>query len=279
MMLRSIRAILFAVSCNALAVPFSPSFAVTIPNINEFVVDHSGSDTNEYVEVFGGASSSNYSWFTIVEIEGDGANAGLVGDFVLPVGTTNSLGFWVSPFQTDVFGNGNVTLLMVLGWRGTVGDDIDVNNDGMIDTTFWSMIWDSVGVLDPFIPGFAYGQTNLTPNFDALSDFAPGGASRIPNGTDNNLVSEWRRNTLNYSLNAPADGEAFNTPGALNRWLPEPSSVVLAVLGALALPYRAIGRTSTWRSALICSPGSAKKARRSSTSNIDAPRVAPHSQH
>jgi hypothetical protein len=62
-----------------------------------------------------------------------------------------------------------------------------------------------------------HGQTNLNASFDGLSTFAPGGASRIPNGSDTNSVSDWRRNSFNYPLNMPVGGEAFNTPSTTNR--------------------------------------------------------------
>jgi hypothetical protein len=211
-----------------------PATSLALPIINEFVADHTGVDTNEFVEIFG-APNTNYSTYTIVEIEGDGTSAGLVDDFILPVGSTNASGYWVSPFQNNIIENDNITLLLVTGWSGAVGNDIDTNDDGTIDATFWTSIVDSVGVLDAAVAGQAYGQSNLNATFDGISAFAPGGASRIPNARDTNSVSDWRRNTFNYPVNVPAGGEAFNTPGVANSWVPEPGASVLAMLAALAL--------------------------------------------
>jgi hypothetical protein len=220
-------------ACFAAGILF-PAAAGALPIINEFVADHTGVDTNEFVEIYG-APNTNYAEYTIVEIEGDGASAGLVDDFIMRVGTTNASGYWVSPFQNNVIENDNITLLLVTGWTGAVGNDIDTNDDGTIDATFWTSIVDSVGVLDATVAGQAYGQTNLNASFDGLSTFAPGGASRIPNATDTNSISDWRRNTFNYAANTPLVGEAFNTPGTVNSWVPEPGSFVLLMLAGLGM--------------------------------------------
>ena len=45
---------------------------ITDPVLNEFVADHTGTDTDEFVEVFGDPNT-DYSALTIVEIEGDWA--------------------------------------------------------------------------------------------------------------------------------------------------------------------------------------------------------------
>ena len=52
------------------------------PVINEFVANHTGSDSGAFVEVLGDSSTS-YSVFTVLEIEGDGSGAGVI-DAVLP---------------------------------------------------------------------------------------------------------------------------------------------------------------------------------------------------
>ncbi|NDJ60951.1 MAG: hypothetical protein GYB67_07490, partial [Chloroflexi bacterium] len=49
---------------------FGVSAQGTTPVINEFVANHTSTDTNEYIEVFG-AANTDYSAFTLLEIEGD----------------------------------------------------------------------------------------------------------------------------------------------------------------------------------------------------------------
>lgn len=61
------------------------------PVINEFVADHTGSDTNEFVEVFGSANSDLSNYF-VLEIEGDSTGAGVL-DEIIQVGTTDAGGF------------------------------------------------------------------------------------------------------------------------------------------------------------------------------------------
>lgn len=188
--------------------------------INEFVVDHTGTDTNEYVEVYG-AASTDYSGFTIVEIEGDGTSSGLIDDGIFQVGTTDANGHWVTPFQNNVIENGTVTLLLVTGFTGSVGDDIDTNNDGVIDNIYWTTIFDCVSSHDGGGSDFGYCDTVLDDSL-APAGFQPGGASRIPDGTDTNSAADWVRNDFDgagipaLDPGTPDDGEALNTPGAEN---------------------------------------------------------------
>ncbi|MCG6875938.1 MAG: PEP-CTERM sorting domain-containing protein [Betaproteobacteria bacterium] len=77
----------------------------------------------------------------------------------------------------------------------------------------------------------------LGPNYDGISSFAPGGASRIPNGVDTDSASDWVRNDFDLAgipgfIGTLTNGEALNTPGALNTLdnsVPEPAT--LALLG------------------------------------------------
>jgi uncharacterized protein len=75
-----------------------------------------------------------------LQIEGDGTGAGII-DSVHPVGTTNAGGYWTTGFLTNVFENGTVTLLLVKGFTGAVGNDLDTNNDGIFDTIPWDELW------------------------------------------------------------------------------------------------------------------------------------------
>ena len=70
---------------------------VTDPLINEFVNNHTGSDTYAFVEIFGDAST-DYSAFTLLEIEGDSGPNGII-DEVNSAGTTNAGGY--SLIDTD----------------------------------------------------------------------------------------------------------------------------------------------------------------------------------
>lgn len=192
---------------------------VTDPVINEFVVDHTGTDDNEYIEVFGDAST-DYSAFTLLEIEGDSGNTGTI-DGVFPVGTTDALGFWSNAFVSNQVENGTVSLLLVEGFNGSFGDDIDTNDDGTIDNTPWTRIVDDLAIPDGGGSDLNYSTVLLAPNFDGIT-FQPGGASRIPDGTDTDTINDWVRNDFNgagipaLDPGTPDPGEALNTPNASN---------------------------------------------------------------
>jgi predicted extracellular nuclease len=196
---------------------------LTPPVINEVVANHTGTDTNEYIEIFG-AASTDYSAYTIVEIEGDSNALGVV-DGVFPVGTTNATGHWSTGFLNNELENGSLTLLLVEGWSGTAGDDLDTNDDGVLDAAPWTTIVDEVAISDGGASDFAYAAAVLGPNFDGIS-FNPGGASRIPDGTDTDSVGDWVRNDFDgegipaLEPGSPVAGEALNTPDAPNDVVP-----------------------------------------------------------
>ena len=73
--------------------------AQQLPIINEFVNNHTGTDTYEFVEVFG-TPNTDLSYLTILEIEGS-STLGVI-DGVFNVGTTNAEGFWTTDFMSNV---------------------------------------------------------------------------------------------------------------------------------------------------------------------------------
>jgi uncharacterized protein len=205
----------------------------TSPLINEFVFNHIGTDTHEFVEIFG-APDTDYSDYTILQIEGDGAGAGVI-DSIHQVGTTDANGFWTTGFLANVFENGTVTLLLVKDFTGSVGQDLDTNNDGILDVTPWSSIVDDVAVSDGGAGDLTYASTVLAPGFND-SPFTPGGASRIPNGVDTDSVDDWVLNDFDGAGlpgfdSTPAPGVAFNTPGAENALVlpPEPEGAAVVI--------------------------------------------------
>ncbi|MEM8931713.1 MAG: IPTL-CTERM sorting domain-containing protein, partial [Acidobacteriota bacterium] len=196
------------------------------PLINEFVADHTSTDNNEFVEIFGDAST-DYSAFTLLEIEGDsGASSGTI-DEVITLGTTDVNGFFTTGFLSNAFENGTVTLLLVEGFSGSLGNDLDTDDDGNFDTTPWTRIVDDVATSEGDAGDQVYSSTVLIGGFDGVS-FQPGGASRIPNGTDTDAIGDWVRNDFNgagipaLDPGTPDPGEALNTPGATNSVITTP---------------------------------------------------------
>jgi uncharacterized protein len=197
------------------------------PKINEFSASTAGDDV-EYVEVYG-TPNTDYSAYTILEIEGDGTGAGLV-DEVIAIGTTDANGLWLGNLPANALENGTLTLLLVKSFTGALNNDLDTNNDGAFDVTPWESVVDGVAVNDGGASDITYALPSLGPNYDGLSSFAPGGASRIPDGYDTNAATDWVRNDFDLAgipgfAGTPIVGEALNTPGALNQvYTPPPEA-------------------------------------------------------
>ncbi len=188
------------------------------PIINEFVANHTGSDTDEFVEILGDPGT-DYSDFAVLEIEGDTA-PGTIDD-AFAVGTTGTDGrFTTGPAPLGIE-NGTITLLLVEDFTGSVGDDIDTDDDGVIDNPQWSRIVDDVAASDGGSSDLTYSSTVLGTAFSG-GPFAPGGASRIPDGTDSDAVADWVRNHFggqglpSFPGATAPPGEAINTPNAPN---------------------------------------------------------------
>lgn len=191
----------------------------TAPVINEFVFNHTGADTDEFVEVLSGANT-DLSAYWLLEIEGDSNAAGTI-DEVIQLGTTDANGYFTTAFGSNTFENGTVALLLVKNFTGTLGQDLDTNDDGVLDTTPWEEITDDIGVNDGGASDLNYATVTLLQSFDG-STFTVGGASRFPNGKDTNATTDWTRNDFDGSglLSFPnviaEPGEAVNTPNREN---------------------------------------------------------------
>jgi len=187
------------------------------PVINEFSASTTGTDV-EYLELYG-EPDTDYSNLTILAVEGDDPNWGII-DGAFSMGTTDVNGFFLASLVANDLENGTQTFLLVSNFIGLEGDDIDISNDGVIDATPWEAILDAVAVNDGGSTDLTYGDPVLGVAYDGLS-FAPGGASRIPDGYDTDAASDWVRNDFDL---AGIDGytgtiglhEAYNTPGATN---------------------------------------------------------------
>ncbi len=201
--------------------------------INEYSASTTGADV-EYIEVFG-TPDHDFSNLTLLELEGDGAsNMGTVDD-VIPVGTTDANGYLLINLAADTLENGTITLLLVDGFTGTLGQDLDTNNDGVFDVTPWTSIVDDVASNDGGAGDITYSTSTLTVSYDGLP-FAPGGASRIPNGVDTNTPADWVRNDFDLAgiptyTGTPILGEAYNTPGAVNAAVLPPPELIISKAG------------------------------------------------
>ncbi len=201
------------------------------PVINEWGISDSGTD-DEFVEVFGTAGT-DYSAYTVLQIDGSTGQNGVI-DHVVPVGSTDGSGLWATTVPANSFENGDSTLLLVQGFTGADGDTLDTDGDGTFDVTPWTAVVDAVATDDPGqAGGVFYGVPVLDETFDDGrfdSDFAPGGASRIPDGTDTDSAADWYRNDFSWdgvTNGSPDVGEALNTPGQPNEIVAVPAPDIL----------------------------------------------------
>jgi len=188
------------------------------PKINEFSASTIGTDV-EYIEIYG-TPNINYSAYTLLEIEGDSYNSGKV-DEVISIGTTDANGFYLGSLPANALENGSLTLLLVKNFSGSYGSDLDTDNNGSLDVTPWEAIVDAVAIHDGGSSDNTYGVPVLGKNYDGVSSYAPGGASRIPDGFDTEASTDWVRNDFDLAgipgyIGSLGPGEALNTPGAPN---------------------------------------------------------------
>ena len=188
------------------------------PKINEFSASTTGTDV-EYLEVFA-EPSTDLSSYVVLEIEGDSTGAGTV-DEIINLGTTDANGIYLANLSANSLENGTISLLLVSDFTGALADDLDTDNDGILDSTPWNALIDSVSVNDGGSGDHTYGIPELGPNYDGVSSFPPGGASRIPDGFDTDSASDWVRNDFDLAgipgyEGSIVLGEAYNTPGAAN---------------------------------------------------------------
>ncbi|WP_350348436.1 ExeM/NucH family extracellular endonuclease [Agromyces sp. G08B096] len=190
------------------------------PVINEFSASTTGDD-EEYLEILG-EPGADLTGYTVLEVEGDTATTSPVGlvDGVFPLGVSDGDGRQLIDLANGDLENGTVSLLLVTGFTGAAGDDLDVENDGVLDVGLAFEVVDAVAVTDGGAGDVTYGGVVLGVAYDGLP-FAPGGASRIPDGTDTDTAADWVRNDFDLAgipgrAGTLIDGEAANTPGAEN---------------------------------------------------------------
>lgn len=212
---------------------------LAVPLINEFVYNHDGADNFEFFEIIG-TPLTDYSRVNLLVVESDttlqqGQITNVVS-FLLP---TNESGYEaVFAQSTQSIADNSVTLLLVYGFTGTAGQNLDMNDDGILDDDApWTSLIDSVGVLDDLenLDDHIYSNVILEPGYDGNSDY-PGGASRIPIGVNTETVADWMRNNSSFAgiPNDPSGvelNEAANTPGEENWGFLESNDLIVTMTG------------------------------------------------
>jgi hypothetical protein len=215
--------------------------AVGEVRLSEFVVGYVGNqDMRQFVEIEG-APNHDYSEYSVLIVDGVATqNPGAVLT-VIPVGTTDEQGIWVSDFFPATLPNDSQTIMLVKKFTGEVGLDLDTDADAGLDVEPWETLADAVGLkragaAEPS-DDKTFADVTLFKDFDGYvgkngQQYRVQGASRVDN--------TWRRNHYFGEgidvANARQDPnfleatriEAVNTPGLLNR------------LGTAELPQAAV---------------------------------------
>ena len=178
--------LLSIVALVATMIPALPSMAqVSDVKINEIRIDQPSTDNDEYFELVGPAGQ-DLTGLTYVVI-GDGAataGSGVIEAVVDLAGeSVDSAGFFVAAEGTFTLGTANstgnlnfensdnVTHLLVEGFSGADGDDLDTDDDGILDTTPWTNVVDSVALIETVGSGeLVYSSTQVGPD----GSFVPG---------------------------------------------------------------------------------------------------------
>ena len=142
------------------------------PYINEVRVDQGGGDNDEYVELVGfpGMPMDGFTYIVI----GDGAGGSgtienvtpldgifmpldenlLLGEASMTIAVPDAI------VSLNFENSDNVTHMVVAGFTGSNGDDLDTDDDGTLDSTPWSWIADSVSLVETPNSGEHYYSTN-----------------------------------------------------------------------------------------------------------------------
>ncbi len=178
--------------------------------LNEIYVNPPGTDdAREYIELRAlGDSAQSLAGLTFLVFEGDGTAAGTIdvamnlsalstgsnGLLLLGVGypAANPWASQTNPntavanLETGTLENGSTTFMIVSGFTGSFGTDLDTNDDGILDSQPWTAILDSVGWRDDGATDLIYSPAVLT----QLTG-TPDAATRFPSDMTASSLDAW----------------------------------------------------------------------------------------
>ncbi|MEJ2563016.1 MAG: ExeM/NucH family extracellular endonuclease [Anaerolineales bacterium] len=194
--------------------------------ISEIRIDQPGTDTDEYFEL-AGAPGTSLDGLTYLVIGDSTAGASGVIENVtdLSGAVIPASGYFVAAEDTFSLGTAdlvtslnfenddNVTHLLVQGFTGSNGEDLDTNDDGILDVTPWTAQVDLIALIKednpPTDTEYHYGPPTVGPD----GSYVPGLAFVCPSG--------WTIGAFD-----PLDGE--DTPGAANHCVVPPPDVLIS---------------------------------------------------
>ncbi|GAB4456983.1 MAG: hypothetical protein OHK0029_15890 [Armatimonadaceae bacterium] len=235
--------------------------------INELLINAPGTDNGqEFLELLSDTPNFSLNNIFFLSIDGDGGASGTIDQVVsltafstgannhfllrdsntvlnpAPLPDTNVA---VQDFDPDLE-NGSNTFALVLGFTGSVGDDLDTNGDGSLDSTPWTSVIDVVAWTDGGATDFVYNLGFAGANIFGGSGFTPdayvvvdgdGYYMDVLGTTPGPYTFAGTENTFPAGATLTTD---TLTPGGLNpRFItsaaaPEPGTFALLGMGALA---------------------------------------------
>ncbi len=217
-----------------------PAALLAQPVISELRIDQPSADNDEYFELAGtpGTGLDAYTYLVI----GDGTGGSGVIESVTPLTglSLDALGYLVAAESTFTLGvadavvtlnfenSDNVTHLLVEGFNGTSGDDLDTNDDGILDVLPWTNIADCVALIET--PGsgdltycaqsvgpdgtFVPAHTIACPSGFEIGPFDPASGSDTP-GADNICTAATSARISEIRIDQPSadDDEYFELAG------------------------------------------------------------------
>ena len=188
--------------------------------INEIAVSTTGTDF-EFVELRGMAGTA-LDGVALVQVDGGGAVRSVLdfsglalgaNGYALAASAEAQAVFSVTPdlaFADNTFTNVSSTFLLVEGFAGAVGDDLDADDDGAIDGTPFAALVDGVAIVDDDAPLLYGGVPVVGPD----GSFLAPGAARAPEGTGPFAITPFGDPTA-YSPTAGGEGGGGGAVGAL----------------------------------------------------------------
>ncbi|MHC4093324.1 MAG: hypothetical protein ACYSVY_24150, partial [Planctomycetota bacterium] len=189
--------------------------------INEIRIDQPGNDDDEYFELNGDPGLSLLGLTYLVIGDGTGGSGTIEAVVDLTGSAIPVDGYFLAAEDNDTFGaaadlqtslnfenSDNVTHVLVVGFVGSNGDDLDIDDDGVLDVTPWAAIHDLIALVEeenpPVGTEFHYGDSGAGTAIGPDGTFVPGHVFRLPNGS-----GPWQIGSFD-----PATGN--DTPGEAN---------------------------------------------------------------
>jgi len=190
-----------------------PDAAASV-QISEIRTDQPGTDNDEYFELAGLAGTSLADLTYLVIGDGTGGS-GVIEEVTSLTGQTMpASGFFVAAESTFSLGTAdlvtslnfensdNVTHLLVSGFTGSDGQDLDTNDDGILDVAPWAQVIDLIALIKeenpPVTTEYHYGPPIVGPDGSSvpghayrcatswfIGQFDPAGGDDTPNGANN----------------------------------------------------------------------------------------------